>query len=293
MSGDPNKASRAGVESGLADVLAKIEIPPRPAVLDEVMGEMQKDEPDYRHLSRLITSDVGLAATLIKTANSPVFGYRSRASTVREALTMLGLVMVARTVAAYGIRNVLPESAAMRGFWESSARVAQLAGWLARTLGIEEGIRTPDAYTYGLFRDCGIPVLMKVREGYERVLAAAAAEPLRPFTAVEVETLTINHAMVGSVMAQSWYLPELYCQAIFHHHDPEAFAGDGVTPAVRRMVALGQLAEWLQGDKSDAAAYEWNKLGAATLDALRLTPAQADALRPEAAAVLLIADHHQ
>ena len=62
------------IEKSLAKALAGIEIPPRPAVLDKVMAEMQSSDPDFRRLANLILADVGLAAGLIKTANSPAFG---------------------------------------------------------------------------------------------------------------------------------------------------------------------------------------------------------------------------
>ena len=39
-----------------------------------------------------------------------------------------------------------------------------------------------DAYTYGLFRDCGIPILMKKFPGYVDVLKAANAETEKGFT---------------------------------------------------------------------------------------------------------------
>ena len=276
-----------GIDGALAEALAKIEIPPRPAVLDQVMAEMKSDEPDFRRLASLIMSDVGLSAVLIKTANAPIFGYRTRVGTVREALTMLGLVMVLRTVAAYAARQALPETPSLKGFWDTSARVAHLSGWLARELGIQDGIRPQDAYTYGLFRDCGIPVLSKVRDGYDKVLAAATGDETRAFTEVESAQLTLNHAMVGSVMARSWYLPDTLCDAILHHHDAAAISGNGdLSAAGRRLVALAQLAEKLQGGGAPAIACEWNKLGPAVLDALEIGDNTLERLQAEADDIL-------
>lgn len=288
MGGQVGGVSIPGIDATLAESLAKIEIPPRPAIVDQVMAEMQADAPDYRRLASLITSDVGLAAWLVKTANAPIFGFRTRAMTVRDALTMLGLLMVLRTVAGYALRQVLPESPALKGFWDTSARVAHVSGWLVRETGIADGVRPQDAYTYGLFRDCGIPVLMRVSDGYDGVLANATAEPLKSFTEVESDRFAINHAMVGCVMAHSWYLPEVQCEAILHHHDLASLSGErgDLSPAARRLVALGQLAEWLQAEDSVGAANEWKKLGDAVLALLDLTPMQVASMRADVRAFL-------
>ncbi|NMG76727.1 HDOD domain-containing protein [Aromatoleum diolicum] len=288
MSREGSDVSVAGVDATLADSLARIELPPRPAILDQVMAEMQSEEPDYRRLATMIMSDVGLSAWLVKTANAPIFGYRTKARTVRDALTMLGLIMVLRTVAGYAVRQALPESPALTGFWDTSARVAHLSGWLAREIGIKDGVRPQDAYTYGLFRDCGILVLLRANASYEDILAEAMAEPLRPFTEVESEHLALNHAIVGSAMAQSWYLPEAHCAAILHHHDLASLADSSadLSPAARRLVALAQLAEFLQGKDSPPTINEWHKMGESVLSALQLTPDQIEPLHVAAQAVL-------
>lgn len=288
MSRESGDVTVPGVDATLLDSLATIELPPRPAILDQVMAEMQGEEPDYRRLANLVMSDVGLSAWLVKTANAPIFGYRTKARTVRDALTMLGLIMVLRTVAGYAVRQALPESPVLKGFWDTSARVAHLSGWLAREIGIKDGVRPQDAYTYGLFRDCGILVLIRANAAYESILAEAMAEPRKAFTEVESGHLALNHAIVGSVMAQSWYLPEMHCAAILHHHDLAALSGSRaeLSPSTRRLVALAQLAEFLQGENSPPTVNEWHKMGDCVLSVLQLTPEQIEPLRVAAQSVL-------
>lgn len=279
-----------GIESSLAEALAKIEIPPRPVLLDKVMAEMNHEEPDFRRLANLILTDVGMSASLIKTANAPIFGYRTKATTVRDALTMLGLINVLRTVAGLSLRKAVPESPALQGFWETSARVAYLSGWLARELGIRDCVRSEDAYTFGLFRDCGIPILLNLLEGYEQVLAAAHAEPRLSFTAVEAGHHALNHAVVGSVMAHSWFLPDLHVQAILHHHGVEMLSptpsSEQLPPGGRRLIALTQLAEKLQADASRTPEHEWSKVAEPCLEVLGIPTASVAVLQPAAEEIL-------
>ena len=264
-----------GIDGALAEALAKIEIPPRPLILDQVMAEMQSEEPDFHKLAGLIMSDVGLSASVIKTANAPIFGFRTKAATVREALTMLGLVMVLRTVAAHAVRQALPAPALIKDFWETSARVAHLSGWLARELGIQFGVRPQDAFTYGLFHDCGIPVLARACKDYDRIFVEACQETVSGFTDVESTYLGFHHALAGSAMARSWYLPDTLCDAIQHHHN---LAASGLPPAGQRMIALTQLAEWLQGRGSALADNEWHKTGETALGVLQISAEEAEGL---------------
>lgn len=275
-------------ESLLGQTLANIEIPPRPALIDKVMAEMQSDDPDFRELARIITADVGMAASLVKTANAPFFGFRNRASTVRDALTMLGLLNVLRTVASHALREALPVTPALQGFWEKSTRSAYLCGWLVRQVGIRDGIRVDDAYTYGLFHDCGIPILTKAFDGYQSTYSSHTRETERSLTLLEMERHGVSHAMVGCALAKSWLLPETHALAILHHHDTAALEhGLAQVPAgIRRLIALGHAAEWLEDASDPAHEQEWQRLGPACLAILEISAERLAELKPEAAAFL-------
>jgi len=175
-----------------------IGIPPRPRVLDRIHAEMAKDEPDFRALADVISSDISLAASVVKVSNSPYFGLGRPVRTVADALMVLGLKMTVGTIAGIALKNVFPHVPDLDRFWEATARRARLAGWLVQQLEGRVRFRSDYAYTFGLFRDAGIPALMIPFPEYLAILAAAEAEPARAFTAVEDEALAINHAIVGA-----------------------------------------------------------------------------------------------
>ncbi|MBK7900991.1 MAG: HDOD domain-containing protein [Azonexus sp.] len=265
--------------------LKDIGIPPRPAILDEIDREMARDAPDFSRLARLIGSDVALAAGLIKTTNSPYYGLGKKVRTVQEALLLLGLKSIVRTIAGLSLQGMFKDAPRLERFWDVSAKTACLAGWLAQKLRSEVGLRPEDAYTFGLFRDCGIPLLMIPFPEYEAILKVANADQEKGFTQVEDELLSINHAVVGAELAEGWLLPGEVAQAIQHHHDPVALEAGGLDTRPARMVALGQLAEhilFLGTGRGKTA--EWAKLGTACLAVLGIDEAAADALAAEAAA---------
>lgn len=76
----------------------EIGIPPCPATLTRLLRETRADEPDFRRVGRLIGGDVALASAVLKITNSPFYGLRSKASSVQQALALLGLHSVTQLV---------------------------------------------------------------------------------------------------------------------------------------------------------------------------------------------------
>ncbi|MBV8659098.1 MAG: HDOD domain-containing protein [Burkholderiales bacterium] len=272
------------VDEMLVKSIIDIGIPPRPAILDVLAREVRTGEPDFKRITQHVSADVSLSAGLIKTANSPFFGFRVRAKTVAHALTMLGLEIATKALAGIALRNAFPVTPALERFWDSSACIAEFSGCLVEIVGGRQHVQADDAYTYGLFRDCGIPVLMRKFPHYKDVLARANREKHRRFTAVEEDDLPTNHAIVGCMLAQSWSLPEEICQAIRHHHDFTLMQTGGPTmpSASQRLIAIGQLAEHLhQMDTGMSYTQEWLKLGPASLGVLQLQDSDLDDLLGE------------
>lgn len=263
-------------------------IPPCPAILNRFTVEARKEEPDYHRLASIICSDVSLSASLIKTANSPYFGARQRVRSVNDALVILGLNVASRAVAGIILRKTFPTVPNMERFWDASSRFARLSGWLAQRFDAL-GLPPEDAYTFGLFRDCGIPVLLKRLPGYESVLHSANNETELDFTQVEDAVLPTNHAIVGCVLAQSWWLPEEISLAIRHHHDRNVLATTSSPPSLssRKLIAVTQLAEHLvQQQLGLSLTQEWGKLGASCLNLLDTDESQLETLALEAAQVI-------
>lgn len=286
-----NNAVTAQMDSAPTDVdmlfersLLDVGIPPCPDMLTRFMAEACKDEPDFKRLEIIISADVGISASLIKTANAPYFGVRQRVRSVNEALTVLGLNVSSRAIAGIILRNSFPNVPNLERFWDASARIARLSGWLAQQLELR-GFHAEDAYTFGLFRDCGIPVLLKRFPDYKETLDAANGEQQQSFTAIEEAALPTNHTMVGCLLAQSWWLPEEICLAIRNHHDLAALkSAESQLPLLsRRLIAAAQFSEHIvQRQLGLSITHEWPKLGEACLELLGVGEDELERLYAEA-----------
>jgi len=271
-------------------ILEKMEIPPRPGILDQIFLETRQEEPDFLKQATLISEDMTLSASLIKTVNSPFFGLQQRASSVQDALMLLGLEVASRMVAGILLRHTFPRHPELDELWDASLKVALLSHWLAVRLGRRLGLRPADAYTFGLFRDCGMAVLRMRQLDYAHTLTRARAEARQSFTEVERTALGIDHALVGSKLASDWRLSEEMAWGILFHHAIAETDTDVEQPApvTLRLVALAQFADKLLQDNGQLAVdHEWDKLGARCLEILGLDEAGQTALADEASEFIL------
>jgi HD-like signal output (HDOD) protein len=233
-------------------LVASIGIPPRPAVVMTVMDEKAKDDPDMRVIIGAISRDVGVSAALLKAINSPFFGLRSEVHSIPQAVSLLGLSRVATLVNSLALKTSLNAQGIER-FWDQSARTAMVSAWLARKMGHDVDV----AHLFGLFRDAGMPLLMRRFKDYKDTLRLANTSRERLFTEIEDERHGMNHAVVGAIVARNWHLPEAAYHAIQRHHDPTVFQGHD-NDAAKTLIALAHLAGQIESRSTrQADDNEW------------------------------------
>lgn len=217
-------------------------IPPRPQIVSLLFEEMSRDEPDLRKVGKCIAADVGLAGAMLKVVNSPAFGLARKATSVAQAIDLLGMRNVSGIATGLAIRHSIGGAAnsGLDRFWDSAEKTAIISAHLARAL---REVPADEAYTLGLFHDCGIPLLMRQFPNYKETLARANRSADRSFTQTEEDDIGTHHAAVGYFLARSWQLSDVLSTAILRHHDLEVFADAGVPGAVRSFIGIVHLAE--------------------------------------------------
>ena len=244
------------------DALIKsIRIPPRPSLLMDLQRELNKDDPDPAAIGRIIGSDVGMAGALLKLANSSFYGRKRKAKSVDQAIIFLGINQVAALMTGLLARQAIgADTAGLATFWDISTRRAEAMVYLSRRLRIGE---SDVAHTFGLFCDTGVPLLMERFPTYADTFADAANDPARPFTALEDERHSTNHAAIGCLLARNWGLSSEVSWAILHHQDYAVLDDEATDDTVRALVALSLLAESaIQKYQGHAGSLEWEKGGA-------------------------------
>ena len=180
---------------GIDALLNGVAIPPRPSLLLSLDAELKSDSPNPKVVEALITKDVGVSAAMLRTLNSPLFGLSRKVGSVLQAVQLLGMRNVRNVVTGLMLRNAAGGGASLERFWDSAEKVASINAHICSLL---PSVPREECYTFGLFRDSGIPMLMQRFPDYRETLRIAAVDP-RPMTEVEEERHGTSHAHRGAV----------------------------------------------------------------------------------------------
>ena len=206
------------------DIEQQVEaLPVFPAVALQLDRLSRSEHTTTRQLSALVSSDAGLAANVLRLANSALFGLSGRVASVEQAVALLGVNRLRQLVFAGAFSKVLPARLDGYGltdqtFWQHNAGVAVIAEELAKLTGC---VVPQVAFTCGLLHDCGKlvlgPLLAKARaqDGGDHDWQSIDRD-------LERRVLGIDHAAAGGMVAYHWDLPEEIAAAAAYHHDPSA-----------------------------------------------------------------------
>jgi len=252
-----------------------IVIPPCPELLTALQLEMRQTDPDPAEVTRLASCDVAMAAALMRVANSPLYSRARPANTVAEAVTMLGMGQAAAILTGFLTRSAIRINSPLIGhFWETSTRRSLAMAYIARQL---YGVDAEVAQTCGLFMHVGIPIMLQGVRGYAGTLAEAMARQDRSFTETENAVHRTDHAVVGAIVARTWFLPPVVAFAIRLHHDFTVLRVSSIPAGVRNLVALAAVAEHLVTDFEGAQPQrEWERFGSACLSYLQIGASEVD-----------------
>ena len=176
-----------------------------------------------REMAEVVGKDPALTGSLMRVANSPVFGCRSQPRSVQDAITLLGRTRTLAVCISTALRSQAEgvDARTLEAVWSASQKVAEGA-W--RCAQASPARRLADqAYLAALLHEVGIPILLKRHPMYlflfkdSKLALEEAAQKLDELTQAD-------HASLGAMVARNWKLPGDVSEAIRCHHDPAAAA---------------------------------------------------------------------
>ena len=236
--------------SQIKSALHGISVPPQPQIMVDLQMEQMDPHCSLARITDLISRDVGLSGAVIKIVNSKNFGGDHKVTSVTEAVNRLGAETVINIVNALSIRDELSDEfiSSMGRFWDTASDIASISATIAKHINY----RSPDeAYTLGLFHNCGIPLLMRRFYNYREIIQRAYGyySPESRIIDTENKTINTNHAVVGYYVGKSWHLPDYMCDAIAEHHNTYSIFTDQDYPHTERknLLAILKAAEHIAG----------------------------------------------
>lgn len=248
--------------------LNQLVIPPCPAMLMRLQAAMAEREPDLNEVARIASSDVAMAATLLRTANGALHAAGQPVQTLGQAMNRLGLDETAAVMTGFLLKGaVRVDSPHLQGFWERAGKHALAMASIARQL---PGMSPDVGHTFGLFCHVGLPVLLQSMRGYGGTLVEARARTDRSFVQTENANHRTDHAVVGALVARLWRLAPSVVAAIRLHHDLDVIGEDDLDPEVSTLLATHLVAQLMLNRHAalDPDA-EWQRHGEAAMDWLQ------------------------
>ncbi|MGL4605218.1 MAG: HDOD domain-containing protein [Iodobacter sp.] len=226
-------------------VLVNIAIPSCPAIVAEVMAELQKDDPDIRKLAHSMSADPGMVAVALKLANSPLFRVGEQTSSLLQALGRIGTRNINCVVVASALKTSMKgvPSAFIETFWSKTSAMALAAGLIARR---QYGVAPDAAYTYALFHNAGQPLMLMRYPEYVQVMDSCRRTGQMLITA-ESTYFPCTHPIIGALLVRNWGLPAIVGQAIRFHHEPDVYdLPDHTLPGgAVSLIAVSHITEYL------------------------------------------------
>jgi len=179
----------------------------------------------------IVEQDPGLTAGLLKLCNSPIYNFKRRIGSPREALVLVGNLTFARLCFTLSLEPVLHRDLPgyqldMGTLWQHSLGTAYGAAFLVKTMGL--GDLRDRAFTAGLLHDIGKLVLdgglvQAAGDGtvdQQRSAVPDVADTDNVTLDLERRRTGYDHAEAGAAMLDSWNLPDQIVAAVRWHHDP-------------------------------------------------------------------------
>ncbi|NJN63912.1 MAG: HDOD domain-containing protein [Acidobacteria bacterium] len=222
-------ATDVGTDERIRSLLdGAADLPVLPDVAARVLNELRSPRVTASRLAEFVQKDPVLASSILRVANSALYGGRVEITDLSFAMVRIGLNQARNLVLA----NVLRSKLVDREVYGSVGPLLMdhaLAVAFASQL-IEESAHRPweEAFLCGLLHDFGFIALIKVlreakgtnQNDAESLLAAADR----------------HHTVAGAMLAHRWGLPEVVAVVARYHHEP--FVVEGPARRVTAVVAL-------------------------------------------------------
>lgn len=213
-------------------VLSADRLPVAPSIYREIENELGGNDPSIAKIASIAAKDTGLTARLMHVANSPFYGGGRKLTTSIQAISRLGLRMVAALAAAavFDKREFPAKSLDLAALQQRALRTAETA---ARLLPKNAGL----ASLAGMLTEVGHLVIATSLPALYDAARREAKTASVPMHEIERKVWGTSHAEVGAYLLSLWGMPVSVVDAVGHHHQCEAFAGQQSDPALSAAVA--------------------------------------------------------
>lgn len=176
---------------------------------------MQNDNVTMSDISDVVSSDPVLSAKILKSVNSPFYGFPAKIDTIAFAVSILGIDSIRYIAISSAVISRFSGSAntvvPIDSFWRHSFATAIIAKQLAQMRSYQHIDRI---FTAGLLHELGsLLMAIAIPTDYKQVISKANCEQTHLHIA-ESELLGFTHVDITAELLKSWNLPTSVIEGI-------------------------------------------------------------------------------
>jgi putative nucleotidyltransferase with HDIG domain len=221
-------------------------LPTLPDIPTKILQLIAGEESSMEDISGIVERDPALTANILRVANSAYYGVREKVASLKLALAILGLNEIINIVTSISIVRMFPprkagDSFDHAKFWQHSFGCATASQLIARELRFNVG---DIEFVAGLVHDIGKLIMdQHFHSSLKEIQKLKETEGI-PLLEAEARVMGVDHATLGSWLAQRWYLPPSLIECIRYHHRPLdvlALPAPSEEPALTAIISLADI----------------------------------------------------
>ena len=193
--------------------------PVMPEAGQALIRTLSDDDADTFTICRIIKKDPVLTATLLRMANSALFGLSGSVCTLERAVSVVGMSMVRTRALSLCMERIcqFPPSVDRMAFWHYSLMCAGYAQWLADLCEVDD----QQAWLCGLMLRLGSLSIMQARPEHAYAVGSQPADSAARWV-LQRRLVGFDEGEVTAELAQQWDFPVALVSGLRHCAQPLA-----------------------------------------------------------------------
>jgi len=223
------------IENSIPDkIMEKVSsFPSMPRAGVKLRALLAETDVSLDEIEGILRHDPGLAANVLRLANSAFFGVPRKVGNLKHAVALLGVKRFAQIAVSACMSKTMDKAVEGYGLspgalWLHSIAVSNTAETLAKYKKVDE---SNDVFTPALLHDMGKIVLGEFLQEESQKIKNLVDGGV-PSDIAENMVLGTDHAEVGALILHRWSFPNDLVEAVRWHHNPEHIKNSNLQPEI-------------------------------------------------------------
>lgn len=220
------------------------EMPSLPIHVQKLLKIISDENSNAEDIAKIASSDPAMVSKILKAINSTYYGLSKPTSNLHLAIVLLGFNEVRKIALQAGLSGMFSETWAYKGYdtsglWKHSYLTSVCAEEICRRIAPK---RAGELLTMGILHDIGKYALFRMTVLIKQKGIATIKSNTPPSTGTLLEKeeaiFSINHPIIGGMLAEKWDLPPNVRAVIEHHHHPSFWSSDSIPENILKDTAI-------------------------------------------------------